>query len=130
MPESGLKAKTTQKQSRGGLFSWLVEPRQPQRITSGLKQTSVCLLFTLHASHQTTNSPKTTTSVPTHNYLHKTYTNIKHNIFEALVPSVLPLLKKKKKHIRLGHAGIVDHSVDLLTPAFKKVFKKRNGQKQ
>ena len=37
--------------------------------------------------------------------LHKTYTNIEHKIFEELVPSVSPLLKK---HIRLGHAGIVD----------------------
>ena len=33
--------------------------------------------------------------------LHKTYTNIKHKMFEELVPSVSPLLKK---HIRLGHA--------------------------
>ena len=41
----------------------------------------------------------------------KTYTNIEHKIFEELVPSVLPL-SKKKKHIRLGHAGIVDYSVD------------------
>ena len=43
-----------------------------------------------------------------------TYTNIRHThkhqaqIFEELLPSVLPLLKE---HIRLGHAGIVDHSV-------------------
>ena len=29
---------------------------------------------------------------------------------EELVPSVLPV---KKTHIRLGHPGIVDHSVDL-----------------
>ena len=35
-----------------------------------------------------------------------------------LVPSVSPLLKK---HIRLGHAGIVDHSVDLSIPDLKKV---------
>ena len=35
-----------------------------------------------------------------------------------------------KKHKSLGHAGIVDHSVDLSIPDFKKVFKKRNGQKQ
>ena len=35
--------------------------------------------------------------------------------FEELVPSVSPLLKK---HIRLGHAGIVDHSVDLSIPDF------------
>ena len=42
---------------------------------------------------------------------------IKQNIKE-LVPSVSPLLKK---HIRLGHAGIVGHSVDLSIPDFKKV---------
>ena len=51
----------------------------------------------------------------------KTYTNIGHKIFEELVPSVSPLLKK---HIRLGgHAGIVDHSVDLSRPDFKKYKK-------
>ena len=54
-----------------------------------------------------------------------TYTNIKYKIFEELVPLVLPLLKK---HIR--HAGIVDHSVDLSIPDFKKSIKKKNGQKQ
>ena len=53
--------------------------------------------------------------------LHKTYTNIAHNIFEESAPSVSPLLKI---HIRLGHAGIVDHSVDLSIPDFKKVGKK------
>ena len=50
-------------------------------------------------------------------------------MFEELVPSALPLLKK---HIRLGHAGIVDHSVFLSIPDFEKVLKrkrKRNGQK-
>ena len=50
--------------------------------------------------------------------LQKTYTNIKHKIFEELVSSVLLLLKK---HIRLGHAGIVDHYIDLSIPDFKKV---------
>ena len=40
-------------------------------------------------------------------------------MFEELIPSVLPLFKKKKKkHIRLGHAGVVDHSVDLSIPGF------------
>ena len=48
------------------------------------------------------------------------YTNVTHQIFEELVPLVLPLLKK---HIKLGHAGILDHSVDLSIPD-KKVFKK------
>ena len=43
-------------------------------------------------------------------------------IFEELVPSVSPLLKM---HIRLGHAGIMDHSVDLSIPDFKKSIKKK-----
>ena len=104
------------------LVSWYFEPSQPQRITSGLKQTSICLLFTLHTSHQTINSPKTTKSVLTQIFIHnKTYTHIKHKLSEELVPSVLPLLKK---HIRLGHAGIMDHSVDLSIPDFKKSIKK------
>ena len=56
---------------------------------------------------------------PVHKFtLNKTYTNIEHKIFEESVPSVSPLLKK---HIRLGHAGIVDHSVDLSIPDFKEV---------
>ena len=41
-------------------------------------------------------------------------------MFEELVPSVSPLLKK---HIRLGHAGIVDHSVDLSIPILKNIKK-------
>ena len=45
----------------------------------------------------------------------KTYKSIEHKFFEELVPSVSPLLKK---HIRLGHAGIVDHYVDLSIPDF------------
>ena len=52
-------------------------------------------------------------------HLNKTYTNIEHKIFEEFVPSVPPLLKK---HIRLGHAGIVDHFVDISIPDFKKVL--------
>ena len=43
-------------------------------------------------------------------------------MFEELVPSGLPLLKK---HMRLGHAGIVDHFVDLSTPDLKKERKKK-----
>ena len=52
--------------------------------------------------------------------LHKIYTNVKHKIFEELVPSVLPLLKK---YIRLGHAGIVDHSDDLSIPTANRDLK-------
>ena len=43
--------------------------------------------------------------------------NIGHKIFEELVPSVSPLLKKR-------HAGIVDHFVDLSIPDLEKVYKK------
>ena len=50
-------------------------------------------------------------------YIKKKYTNITHKLFEELVPSVSPLLKK---HVRLEHAGIVDHSVDLSIPDFQK----------
>ena len=53
---------------------------------------------------------------------HKTYIH-KHQtqIFEELVPSILPLLKE---HIRLGHAGIVDHSVSFIDTRLKKNIKK------
>ena len=54
----------------------------------------------------------------------------KHKIFEELVPFVLPLFKKKKKHIRLGHAGIMDPSVNLAIPDYKKKVLKMNGQMQ
>ena len=108
-----------------------VESSQPQRITPGLKQILICLLLTLHTSHQTTNYlspidsshkssnhklPQNTKSVLTQIYIYnKRYTDIEHNIFEELVPSVLPLLKK---HVRLGHASIVNHSVNLSIPDF------------
>ena len=55
-------------------------------------------------------------------YIKQNIRNIGHKSFEELVPSVSPLLKK---HIRLGHAGIVDHSVDLSIPDFKKSIKKK-----
>ena len=44
---------------------------------------------------------KSTKSVMTQIYTKHTNTNIKHKTFEELVPSPLPLLKKK--HIRLGY---------------------------
>ena len=76
-------------------------------------------LFKNHKISPDTNQHKTK----------NTLVNIGHKIFEELVPSVLLLLKK---HIRLGHAGITDHSVDLSIPDFFKSIKKkkRNGQKQ
>ena len=40
-------------------------------------------------------------------------TNLYKTANKKLVLRYCPCLKKKKKHIRLGHAGIVDPSVDL-----------------
>ena len=51
-----------------------------------------------------------------------TCTNIKHKMYEELDPSVLPLFKR---HIRLGHPGIVDNSVDLSKLDFLGIKKKR-----
>ena len=47
---------------------------------------------------------------------------IKQKLFKEVVLCVLPLLKKK--HISLGHAGLVDHSVDLSIPDFFLKYKK------
>ena len=58
--------KTRHKGSKQATVCWHFEPCHPQRITSGLKQTSTCLLFTHHTSHQTINYLKTTKSVLTH----------------------------------------------------------------
>ena len=74
----------------------------------------------MHTIHQTTNSPQNHNISPDTN-LHTTYTNIKHIIFGELVPLVLALLKK---HIRVGQAGIMDHSVDLSIPDFLKSIEK------
>ena len=62
---------------------------------------------------------------PVHKFTsNKTYTNIEHKIFEELVPLVPPLLKML---IRLGQAGIVDHSVDLSIPELKQITKQNKG---
>ena len=108
------------------LFCWYFEPSQPQRITSGLKQTSICL--PIYYAHKSSNHKLSINHKISHDTnLHKTkQTQTSDKIFQELVPSVSPLLKE---HIRLGHAGIVDHSVDLSIPDFKKV-KKRKEKKE
>ena len=63
--------------------------------------------------------------------MYRKHTQTSNNFFslEELVPSVLPLLKKN--HIRIGHAGIVDHSVDLSIPDFFfKVLKKEGTERR
>ena len=102
--------------------SWYFEPSQPQSIISGLKTNfSLSPSYSAHKSSNQKFSKIYKISPDTN--LHKakhTYTSIKHKIFEDLVPSVLPLFrnKNKKKHIRLGHTGIMDPSVDLSVPDF------------
>ena len=90
------------------LESWYFEPSQPQSITSRLK--TMFSLSPIYSARKSSNHNffKNHQISPDTN-LHKT----KHKYFEELVPSVLPLLEKR---IRLGHAGIVDHSVDLSIP--------------
>ena len=97
------------------LVSWCFEPSQSQRIISKLK--TYLNLSPSQGAHESSNhkfskihkiSPDTVS--------HKTkytHTNIKQKIVEDLVPSVLLLLKK---YMRLGHACIMDHSVNLSIP--------------
>ena len=73
-----VKKKHTKKQSfkdNSKLVNWYFEPSQLQRIISGLKQASICLLLTLHTSHRITNSLKTTKSVPTQIHIKHTQTS-------------------------------------------------------
>ena len=94
--------------------SWYFEPSQPQRVTSWLK--TMFTLSPIYSARKSSNNKLSINHKISHDTnLHKkkTHTNIGHKIFEELVPSVSPLLKK---HIRLGHAGIVDHYVDLSIP--------------
>ena len=86
-----------------------------------MKQTSICLLFTLHTSHQTTNSLKPIKSVLTQIYIKQNIHKRQTQNFRGISPFGIALLKK---HRRLGHAGIVNHSVDLSIPDLKKKYKK------
>ena len=83
---------------------WILMSCQPHRVTSGQsntghKQIHISNLFS-HVYQPSVKSIYKTN----HKSKHKTYIH-KHQtqIFEELVPSILPLLKE---HIRLGHAGI------------------------
>ena len=99
------------------LVNWYFEPRQPQRITSRLKTMfNVSPVYSEHKSSNHEFSKKDKISPDTSQ--NKAYAKVIHKFYEELVPLVLPLLKK---HLRLGHSGIADHSVDLLIPDFKKL---------
>ena len=74
-------------------------------------------LSPIYSAHKSLNykiSPNHKISPDTNPHKTKKYTNTKHKIFEELVPLVSPLYKKK--HIRLGHVGIVGQSVDVSRP--------------
>ena len=88
--------------------NWILMSCQPHRVTSGQSNSGHKQIH-INSSHVyiymnplSSQFTKPITSQTNHTYKHQL------QIFEELVPSILPLLKE---HIRLGHAGIVDHSV-------------------
>ena len=82
--------------------NWILMFCQPHSVTSGqsnlghMQYIYISTLCQVNLQNQSLRKCKI--------YIHKHQTQI----FEVIVPSVLPLLKE---HIKLGHAGIVDHSV-------------------
>ena len=80
------------------------------------KKSSICLLFTLHASHQTTNYPKTIKSVLTQTHI-KILKKHKHQTQNLRIISPFGSVPVKKAR-KARNAGIVAHSVDLSTPDF------------
>ena len=85
--------------AKSQLVSWYFEASQPQRITSALNQTSMCLLFTLHTRHQTTNFPNTIKSVPTQIYIKQDTHKQQMQNFRGINPfGIAPVKKKKKAH--------------------------------
>ena len=86
------------------LVGWYFEPSQKQSITSGLKKQTNFNLSPIYSSRKSSNHkfPKNhKISLDTNLHKPKRHINVKHKIFQELVPSVLPLLKKKKM---LGYA--------------------------
>ena len=114
-------------QSISQIVSWYFQPSQPQRISSGLKTMSNLFpffIFFFYPARKSSNHrlSRTTKSVLTQMY--RKHTQTSNIFFRRISPfGIAPV----KKHIRLGHAGIVGHSVDLSIPHFekKKVFKKK-----
>ena len=98
---------------------------QPQKITSRLKtmfNLSPICSARKSSNHKLIQNYKICPDTKSHKQnIHKHQTKI----FRRISPFGITSLKKIiKKHIRLGHSGIVDHSVDLSIPDFKKVLKK------
>ena len=109
------------------LVSWYFEPSQPQQITSGLKQNQICLLFTLHTSHQTTNSQKNTKSIPTQIYIKQNIHKHQTQIFWRISPfGIAPIKKAHKARTHLYHGPFRR----FINTRFLRSIKKRNGHKQ
>ena len=65
------------------------------------KQSSICLLLTLHASHQTTNYPKTTESVLTQTHIKQKIHKHQTQNFRRVDPfSIAPVKKAHKARTR------------------------------
>ena len=103
--------KQDQRGSGGSSSNWILMACQPDRATSGQsnsghKQMHISKFFSyIIIIYQ----PLVKSIYKTNHFanIQHTHTNIRQ-IFEELVPSILPLLKE---HIKLGHAGVTDHSV-------------------
>ena len=107
--------------SREGLVNWYFEPSQPQRITSGLK--TMFNLSPISLPSTEVIKPQIIQKQQNQSW-HKCTENIhRHqtNFFLRISPFGIAPVKTiyiQKKHITLGHAGIVNHSVDLSIPDF------------
>ena len=81
-------------------------------------------VYSVHTSSDYKFSKKNTESVPTQIYVKQNIHKHQTRNFRRTSSFGIAPIKKKKKHIRLGHAGIVDHSVDLSIADF---FKHKKG---
>ena len=97
------------------LVKWDFEPSQPQRITSQPK--TMFNLSPIYSACKSSNHKLSKNhKISPDTGLQKTYTHIKQKFFRRISP--FSIVTVKKKHIKLGHAGIVDHSIDSSIPDF------------
>ena len=109
--KEALKRKGTLHNTKNNSSSnWILMSCQAHRVTSGQsnsvhKQIHISKLFSHIYISTLCQVNLQNQSFPKHKtYIHKHQTQF----FEELDPSIIPLLKE---HIRLGHAGIINHSV-------------------
>ena len=94
-----------QPESSSSSSNWILMSCQLHRVTSGQSNSGHKQTHTHTYTHIYIYQPSVKSIYKTNHF-----TNIKNQtrIFKELVPSILPLLKE---HIRLGHAGVVDHPI-------------------